>query len=205
MHEEFINMAAHELRNPIQPILGLTEALRTVKRKVPDSRREDMLDAIIRNAKRLQRLTDDILDVARIENRALQINRERFELSEIIANVISDCKNQLRIEPLDKQKNISIVLLPSYKNTYIEADKNRLTQVMHNLLINAINHTEKGIISVCMEIKRRDTGNGSKEVIVSVKDSGSGIDPSIFPKLFSKFATNSPKGTGLGCLSPKVS
>jgi signal transduction histidine kinase len=71
MHEEFINMAAHELRNPIQPILGLTEALRTIKREVPDSRQEDMLDAIIRNVKRLQRLTDDILDVARIENQAL--------------------------------------------------------------------------------------------------------------------------------------
>ena len=102
-----------------------------------------MLDAIIRNAKRLQRLTDDILDVARIENQALQINRERFELSEVIINVISDCKNQLKNEPLDKQKNISIVLLPSYKNIYIEADKNRLTQVMHNLLINAINYTQK--------------------------------------------------------------
>jgi two-component system, OmpR family, sensor histidine kinase VicK len=203
MHEEFINMAAHELRNPIQPILGLTEALRTIKREVPDSRQEDMLDAIIRNAKRLQRLTDDILDVARIENQALQINKERFELSEVIINVISDCKNQLKNEPLDKQKNISIVLLPSYKNIYIEADKNRLTQVMHNLLINAINYTEKGIISVCMEINRRDISNGRKEVIVSIKDSGNGIDPSIFPRLFSKFATNSPKGTGLGLFISK--
>lgn len=144
MHEEFINMAAHELRNPIQPILGLTEALRTIKRGVPDSRQEDMLDAIIRNAKRLQRLTDDILDIARIENQALQINRERFELNEVIINVISDCKNQLKNELLDKQKNISIVLLPSFKNIYIEADKNRLTQVMHNLLINAINYTPNG-------------------------------------------------------------
>jgi signal transduction histidine kinase len=78
---------------------------------------------------------------------------------------------------------------------------------MHNLLINAINYTEKGIISVSMETKRRDTGessrNGSKEVIVSVKDSGNGIDPSIFPKLFSKFATTSPKGTGLGLFISK--
>jgi len=203
MHEEFINMAAHELRNPIQPILGLTQALRTTKREVPDRRQEDMLDAIIRNAKRLQRLTDDILDVARIENRALQINRERFELSEVIINVISDCKNQLKNEPSDKQKNISIVLLPSYENIYIEVDKNRLTQVMHNLLINAINYTKEGIISVCMEVNRRDIRNLSKEVIVSVKDSGNGIDPSIFPRLFSKFATNSPKGTGLALFISK--
>ena len=209
MHEEFINVAAHELRNPIQPILGLTEVLRNIKKEAPNSGQEDLLDAIIRNAKRLQRLTDDILDVTRIENQVLQINKEQFELSEVITNAISDCKNQLRSEALHKEKNIRIVLLPHYENIYIEADKNRLTQVMHNLLINAINYTEKGTISVCMEIKSKDirsnsnNNNNEQEVVVSVKDSGNGIDPSIFPKLFSKFATNSPKGTGLGLFISK--
>jgi two-component system, OmpR family, sensor histidine kinase VicK len=190
MHKEFINVAAHELRNPIQPILGLTEVLRAIKNENTNSRQEDLLDAIIRNAKRLQRLTDDILDVTRIENRALQINKEQFELSEVVTNVISDCKNQLRNQPY-KEKSIKIVLLPPYENINIEADRNRLNQVIYNLLNNAINYTEKGIISICMEIKKG-------EVIVSVKDSGNGIDPNIFPRLFSKFATNSPKGTGLG-------
>jgi two-component system, OmpR family, sensor histidine kinase VicK len=189
-HKEFINVAAHELRNPIQPILGLTEVLRAIKKDNTNSRQEDLLDAIIRNAKRLQRLTDDILDVTRIENRALQINKEQFELSEVVTNVISDCKNQLRNQPY-KEKSIKIVLLPPYENINIEADRNRLNQVIYNLLNNAINYTEKGIISICMEIKKG-------EVIVSVKDSGNGIDPNIFPRLFSKFATNSPKGTGLG-------
>ncbi|MGA9168935.1 MAG: ATP-binding protein [Nitrososphaeraceae archaeon] len=191
MHKEFINVAAHELRNPIQPILGLTEVLRAIKKENTNIRQEDLLDAIIRNAKRLQRLTDDILDVTRIENQALQINKEQFELSEVVTNVISDCKNQLRNQPY-KEKSIKIVLLPPYENIYIEADRNRLNQVIYNLLNNAINYTEKGIISICMEIKK------GGEIIVSVKDSGNGIDPNIFPRLFSKFATNSPKGTGLG-------
>jgi len=191
MHKEFINVAAHELRNPIQPILGLTEVLRAIKKENTNSRQEDLLDAIIRNAKRLQRLTDDILDVTRIEKQALQINKEQFELSEVVTNVISDCKNQLRNQPY-KEKSIKIVLLPPYENIYIEADRNRLNQVIYNLLNNAINYTEKGIISICMEIKK------GREIIVSVKDSGNGIDPDIFPRLFSKFATNSPKGTGLG-------
>jgi two-component system, OmpR family, sensor histidine kinase VicK len=194
MHKEFINVAAHELRNPIQPIIGLTEVLRAIKKENPNSRQEDLLDAIIRNAKRLQRLTDDILDVTRIENQALQINKEQFELSEIITNVISDCKNQLTTEPLHKEKSIKIVLVPPYENIYIEADKSRLTQVVYNLLINAINYTEIGIISICMEL---DSESGN-EVVVSVKDSGNGIDPSIFSRLFTKFATSSPKGTGLG-------
>ena len=191
MHKEFINVAAHELRNPIQPILGLTEVLRAIKKENTNSRQEDLLDAIIRNAKRLQRLTDDILDVTRIEKQALQINKEQFELSEVVTNVISDCKNQLRNQPY-KEKSIKIVLLPPYENIYIEADRNRLNQVIYNLLNNAINYTEKGIISICMEIKK------GREIIVSIKDSGNGIDPDIFPRLFSKFATNSPKGTGLG-------
>ena len=191
MHKEFINVAAHELRNPIQPILGLTEVLRAIKKENTNSRQEDLLDAIIRNAKRLQRLTDDILDVTRIENQALQINKEQFDLSEVVTNVISDCKNQLRNQPY-KEKSIKIVLLPPYENIYIEADRNRLNQVIYNLLNNAINYTEKGIISICMEIKK------GREIIVSIKDSGNGIDPDIFPRLFSKFATNSPKGTGLG-------
>ena len=145
MHKEFIDVAAHELRNPIQPILGLTEVLRNIKKEAPNSGQEDLLDAIIRNAKRLQRLTDDILDVTRIENQALQINKEQFELSGLITNAISDCKNQLRIEALQKEKNIRIVLLPPYENIYIDADKKRLTQVMHNLLINAITILKKAL------------------------------------------------------------
>jgi signal transduction histidine kinase len=152
--------------------------------------------------------------VTRIENQTLQINKEQFELSEIITNVISDCKNQLRNEPLHKEKNIKIVLLPPYENIYIEADKNRLSQVIYNLLNNAINYTQNGVISICMEIKKVEeagesdckegtrsnssSNNGKHEVVVSVKDSGNGIDPNIFPRLFSKFATNSPRGTGLG-------
>src|SRR6476660_4885336 len=178
MHKEFINVAAHELRNPIQPILGLTEVLRAIKKENTNSRQEDLLDAIIRNAKRLQRLTDDILDVTRIEKQALQINKEQFELSEVVTNVISDCKNQLRNQPY-KEKSIKIVLLPPYENIYIEADRNRLNQVIYNLLNNEIKYTEKCIISVCMEIKHKDVrnsgnnnNNDEKEVVVSVKDSG---------------------------------
>jgi signal transduction histidine kinase len=127
----------------------------------------------------------------------LQINREQFELSGL--NVILDCKNQLKSEALDNENNIRIVLTPPYEKVFIEADRNRLAQVMHNLLINAIHHTKEGVISVCMEIKSKDFRNSKEqEVVVSVKDSGNGIDPCIFPKLFSKFATTSPKGTGLG-------
>ena len=105
--------------------------------------------------------------------------------------MISDGKNQLRNQPY-KEKSIKIVLLPPYENIYIEADRNRLNQVIYNLLNNAINYTEKGIISICMEKKKEE-----KSLLV-LKIAAMGFNPNIFPRLFSKFATNSPKGTGLG-------
>ena len=209
MQKEFINIAAHELRNPIQPILGLTEVLRSVKKEESKKQQQDALfDAIIRNAKRLHRLTEDILDATKIESQSLQINKEQFELNEIITNAIADYQNQLKNQP-HKEKNIKMVLLPPYEYIYVEGDKSRLTQVVSNLLRNALNFTEKGVISISTEIKKeysRDDNNNNnnnnkkkrQEVIVSIKDTGRGIDPNILPRLFSKFATTSPKGTGLG-------
>ena len=134
-----------------------------------------MLNAIIRNAKRLQKLTEDILDVTRIESQSLRINKEQFELNEIIENAVSDCKNHLTNEP-HKGKDIKIVLLPPYEIICVEGDKNRLTQVISNLLNNVQNFTEKGVISILMEIKRGDEEDNNKSQIeVTIKDTGVGI------------------------------
>jgi two-component system, OmpR family, sensor histidine kinase VicK len=114
MQAEFINIAAHELRTPIQPILGLTEIVHS---KTEDIANRELLDVVIRNAKRIQRLTEDILDVTKIESQSLKINKEQFELNEIIANAISDCKNQLKNE---LKENIKIEL--NFKeNVFVEA------------------------------------------------------------------------------------
>jgi signal transduction histidine kinase len=190
--DEFINVAAHELRTPIQPILGLADVLRS---KLQHGKQEnEYLDVIIRNAKRLQRLSEDILDITRIESKSLGLKKESFNLSEILLNAIVDSNNQIAKE--NKDHRLKLQLVASEEDIFIEADKGRINQVISNLLSNAIKFTKAGSIHVATE--KKDT-----EVVVSIKDSGTGIDPEILPRLFTKFATKSTSGTGLGLFISK--
>jgi signal transduction histidine kinase len=196
MQEEFINVAAHELRTPIQPILGLTELLRI---QIKDVNQRKLLDIAIRNARRLQRLTEDILDVTKIETKSLVLKKELFDLNEVIIDEISDANNQ--ISKGNKVNRLDIKLEPKghrHEPTLIKADRERIGQVVSNLLSNAIKFTHEGSISVII-----DKSKSANEVVVSIKDTGSGLDPDILSRLFSKFATKSDKGTGLGLFISK--
>jgi two-component system sensor histidine kinase VicK len=190
MKNEFINVAAHELRTPIQPILSLSQVLQS---KIKDTKQRELLDAIVRNAKRLQRLTNDILDVTKIESHSLNLNKEQFELSNVISNCISDIEDQ---DEKVRNGKLELFYEPSKQDIFVEADKVRISQVISNLLNNAVKFTEDGSVSIDVVVK--ENNNNGDIIIVSVKDSGEGIDPEILPKLFTKFATNSEKGTGLG-------
>jgi signal transduction histidine kinase len=186
MKDEFVNIAAHELRTPIQPILGLSEIIR------PKVSKEDSqyVDVIVRNAKRLQRLTEEILDVTKIESQSLKLRKEEFNLNDVIIN----CINDLTINSYaDKKKDVKIVYEP--KDIFIMADKERISQVISNLLSNALKFTSKGSVSVTSV---RSYNGENEEAIVSIKDTGQGIDLDILPKLFSKFTSKSFAGTGLG-------
>ena len=189
LQKEFINIAAHELRTPIQPILGLAEVLSSKKGSIEQY--NELIDAIIRNARRLQRLTEDILDVTRIESNLLTLNKQQFNLKDIITNTIND----IIVKKDFKSKNIQLLYEP--KDIFVEADRSRLTQVISNLLSNSVKFTIKGTIKITTKIK------DDKNVILSIKDTGSGINSEIFPRLFSKFATKSDIGTGLGLFIAK--
>jgi signal transduction histidine kinase len=190
MQKEFINIAAHELRTPIQPILGLTKVLHSM---IKDSEQLDLLNVVIKNAKRLQGLTEDILDVTKIESSSLKLNKERFNLYDLLSSSVEDYKTQI------EKDNVSIKMLfeSDNKDFFVEADRNKLTQVISNLLCNAIRFTNEGTVSVAVQMK------GASHIVVSIKDTGSGIDLEILPKLFSKFATISKTGTGLGLFISK--
>jgi two-component system sensor histidine kinase VicK len=201
MQRDFINIAAHELRTPIQPILGLSQV---VSPKVGEEEREHMR-VIIRNAKRLQRLTENILDVTKIDNHSLKLQKERFNLIDLISRIVQDFRNQIddphlllvcQFEEKQEDKNETI---------FVRADKSRLTQVISNLLSNAIKFTKEGIISVNVEKQVREKEKGIKqdEAIITVGDMGVGIDPKLLDRLFSKFATKSFAGTGLGLFISK--
>jgi signal transduction histidine kinase len=183
MQREFINIASHEMRTPTQAILGYTELLE----RYPEKREE--VYTIKRNAERLQRLTNDILDIARIESNTLRLNKERVNLSEKILNVIKDVKNQI-----PSSRALRILFTEPKEPIYVYADKLRIYEVIANLLHNAIKFTKEGTIHIMANVKR----NNSNEVTISIKDTGAGINPEILPRLFTKFATKSDIGTGLG-------
>jgi signal transduction histidine kinase len=187
MQKEFINIAAHELRTPTQAITGYSELLATE----PENGRM-YVTPILRNSRRLQRLSEDILDVTRIESQALKLSKEEFDLSDVILSIIGDYRSLL----FDSEGNINLNIVYEPNSISLYADKERVSQVISNLLSNAIKFTTKGTIRVTAERK-------GSETIIRVTDSGQGIDPEVFPKLFTKFTTKSSSGTGLGLFISK--
>jgi len=154
-----------------------------------------MIEAIYRNAERLQRLTNDILDVTRIESKTLKVNKEKFNLSDLLSKVIEDYKSNIE----KNNSNVRLSYSESIKETsLVNADRERIIQVISNLLNNAIKFTEEkggGEIYVTAEEKEKDD---QEVAIVTIKDTGVGIDSEILSSLFTKFATRSQTGTGLG-------
>src|ERR671915_678527 len=194
MKDEFVNIAAHELRTPIQPILGLSEIIRP---KVNAEDRE-YVDVIVTNAKRLHRLTEEILDVTKIESHSLKLKKEEFNLKDVIENCIND-EIINKHSNSDKEKKPKILYQP--KDIPLNADRIRISQVISNLLSNAIKFTPGGTISIVSGLNSnssKDNNDSDNEAIVNIKDNGHGIDQEMLPKLFSKFATKSFAGTGLG-------
>jgi two-component system, OmpR family, sensor histidine kinase VicK len=203
---EFINIAAHELRTPAQSILGYAELMREnaldKQAKIGESIEE--IEAIYRNAIRLQKLTNDILDVSRIESQTLSLDKEVINLNELIGRIVQDYKSYLRCHSNsidNKSSPVQLFSVTSQSNdseVFVEADRGRITQAISNLINNAIKFTSQkgGAISITRE--RRNNKDDNQEVIINVKDTGEGIHPEIIPRLFTKFATRSSSGTGLG-------
>ena len=190
MQKEFINTAAHELRTPVQPILGMAELLELSfeggKGKTEISKGD--IELILRNAKRLERLSSDVLETARIESQSLRLNKVRFSLKEVISDSVRDAENQI------VDRDITIRYNPK-KDIIVYADKGRISEVISNILDNAIKFTHKGSVTISAEV---NNNSKNKEVIVLIRDEGTGIDNEISSRLFTKFATKSEKGTGLG-------
>jgi two-component system, OmpR family, sensor histidine kinase VicK len=206
IQQEFINIAAHELRTPIQPILGLSEIALARNEKIldrDDPQLKETLEVITRNARRLHRLTDDILDVTRIDSKILKLNKESVDIEEVIDDVIDDFRNKVDHTSEKQVKIVKMIKGHSNKSKYdagspnvtkLICDKNRVMQIISNLISNAIKFSSKnGTITISKEVTM-----DNKSIVISVIDKGSGIDPDIFPRLFSKFSTRSNHGTGLG-------
>ena len=175
MQNEFINLAAHELRTPIQPIVGLTEI---VYSKIKNPEQLELLDTVIRNAKRLKRLADDIVDVTKIESQSLKLNKEQLNLNDLISNIIINYKNII----VKDNNKVKLYFKPFNENLLVEADKGRIAEVVSNLLSNAIKFTQNGEIFVSTVEKKEDDNNHVNYALVTVRDTGEGINPEILPK-----------------------
>jgi signal transduction histidine kinase len=198
LQREFINIAAHELRTPVQPLLGMADILNSNFEqkggKVEITQPE--LELIIRNARRLERLSSDILEVSRIESDSLKLNKETADLNRKIDNVIKDAKSSL-LRSRDKVRIVHEQAAAAISGPLlVSCDRSRIFEVLSNLIANAVKFTEKGTITVRSEKK-------DGYAVVSVSDTGTGIDPKIMPRLFTKFATSSDQGTGLGLFISK--
>jgi two-component system, OmpR family, sensor histidine kinase VicK len=146
-------------------------------------------------------LTEDILDVAKIENESLKLDKKVFDLNELVISIIGDFTEESRKE------NTKIVINQNNnydgikKGLFIEADKYRIGQVILNLLNNALKFTKNGTITISFD-KNVIHDN---TICVIITDTGTGISYEILPKIFTKFATKSSKGTGLGLyISKKI-
>jgi signal transduction histidine kinase len=212
LKDEFINIAAHELRTPIMPILG---GIELIESKLSDANiaAKGELSIISRNAERLLKLSEDILQASRIETGRLRLYVEQASLNALISDVIADIENkyaQARAPSMEKADLRSVIMYvvgeqqatvgrkiisfePGDGVQMVECDKGKMGEVMFNLLDNAMKFVDEhdGIIQVF-------THASGPNVIVTVKDNGSGIDPSIRDKMFEKFTTRSEKGSGLG-------
>jgi signal transduction histidine kinase len=206
--QEFVSLAAHELRSPIMPILGTLEL---IEYEFEESDKKEIklqiehFERLLRNTKKLERLASAILDVTKIDDQSLRLTKEYFNLNKTVLDIIQDHKRQL------EKSNVSTKLLyefkieeeeeiPNRKDIFINADKIRISQVIDNLLTNAIKFTE-GTVSISITCKRGR--NHTDTIIVRIKDNGTGIHPEILPRLFTKFVTRSDMGTGLGLFISK--
>jgi signal transduction histidine kinase len=212
---EFVGLAAHELRSPIMPILGTLEFIeyefeKSDKKEVRLQR--EHFERLVRNTRKLERLSSEILDVTKIDNQSLRLNEGYFNLKETVLDLIQDHKMQLeksnaktkilcefKIE--EEEEEIPTRQDASSIDLFINADKIRINQVIDNLLTNPIKFTDEGMVSISIICKKGK--NYMDRVIASVRDTGTGIHPEILPRLFSKFATRSDMGTGLGLFISK--
>jgi len=201
MQKEFMNVAAHELRTPIQPIVGLAHLLRYEKEYMKGKEQES-LDVIIRNAERLQRLAENILDASRIESQRLTLRKGKFNLNDLLFNIVQDYCQQGK-NSTSSGEGVAILYEPPDENIVVEADKERISQVMRNIIGNALEFTSEGNVSVTLRRERQHEKDGKQIAVVTVRDTGCGVDPAIMSRVFEKFVTKSEKGTGLGLFVSK--
>jgi len=193
LQKNFITIASHELKSPLTPIISLSDILRN--NLTNNKEYQELAEVVFRSAKKLQNIIDKFLQAARIEKQLCHLNKERFDIYDHVQTLVNDAQYHIRLA----NKNIQLLVHKEADDILVDADRTGLNQVFSNLLSNAIKHTTEGLIYISIEEQidnAKSTTPNNHYVIVSIKDTGKGISPQMFPKLFTKFGTDT--GTGLG-------
>lgn len=187
IQSRFMDLVTHELRTPLQSVLGFTEIL---KEEITNDEQKFMLRLIITNAKKLQRLSENILDITRLENNILYLNKEEFDLNELVKSTIGDY-----ITNSEYTKSISFDYQNFDRKYPVKADKIRIAQVIHDLVDNSVRFTQNdGKIVLTLSEK---TIHSKEIVVLSVSDNGENLGPEILSRLFTKFSLDSYYGVGI--------
>ena len=196
MQQEFLNITAHELRTPTQSIIGYVEMIKSFP-----ERTSTYLQPIERNTQRLYRLIQDILDITKIESGSLKLKKTTFDMNEKINNVIRDLTPKKKVNDDNTNQNVKFIFQPTKEPIKVFADKERIYQVISNLIKNALKFipSTDGKIEITLEKVKEKNDNKKEFVSVKIKDNGKGIDKEVLPRLFEKFASKTEfGGTGLG-------
>src|SRR6185295_14596122 len=188
--DEFLAILSHELRNPLVPILGWARILKT-RTNGADEVLGEGIRSLERNARNIQRLVDDCLELVRTSTRHIRLELERIDLNSVIAASIE------AVVPLAREKGLKLNVELSADPLWIVGDRTRLEQVIVNLLTNAVKYTPSGAVEISSE-------RTSLQAQVHVKDTGIGIAKDFIEKVFEPFrqATSawltSDSGLGIG-------
>jgi len=212
--KEFLNIAAHELRTPIQPIMGIADLLSSQlvhsyqrsdgnASEIAEISKEEIM-MVARNARRLDNLASDLLMAAKMESLSTPLDFERVDLVKLIGDAIKE--TQRVIEEAGDSTKILFERCGLYESVWVDADNLKIGRVLRNLLSNAVKFGKDGLLVVSIQVTGARKDETGHNVTVSIRDNGCGIDDLIMPRLFSKFSstTNGDKGgTGLGLFIAK--
>lgn len=195
MKSEFISNISHEFRTPLASIIGFSETIAADK-NLPEEMKIEFNTIILNEGKRLARLINDVLDLSKIEEGKIRLNKSEFDLVKIFDEIIQNSNSEIQT------KNINLSLNFPPESVMLYADRERIHQVFNGLISNAVKFTpEKGRISIYIQ-------SLYKECEVIVTDTGIGIAPKDLPHIFNKFyrASGIPvdkPGTGIGLVFVK--
>ena len=193
--DEFLAMLGHELRNPLAPILTATQLMQL---RGEGSFFEKERTVIERQVKHMIRLVDDLLDVSRITRGKIELRKRAIEISDVVAQAV-----ELVSPAMEERSHLLQIDVPT-SGVVVQADPQRLAQVLTNLLVNAAKYTPaRGRIHLAVQAQE-------STVLISVRDTGIGIEPSLLPHVFDLFVQGrqgidrASGGLGLGLSIAKM-